>query len=50
MGNVGFMTEIEGDNAILELEHYLENSVRVEERSLLEVDFQKDNKNLSYKA
>ena len=50
MGNVGFMTEIEGDNAISELEHYLENSVRVEERSLLEVDFQKDNKNLSYKA
>ena len=50
MGNVGFMTEIEGDNAILELEHYLENSVRVEERSLLEVDFQKDNRNLSYKA
>ena len=27
VGNVGFMTEIEGDNAILELEHYLENSV-----------------------
>ncbi len=50
MGNVGFMTEIEGDNAILDLKHYLENSVRVEERSLLEVDFQKDNKNLSYKA
>ena len=50
MGNVGFMTEIEGDNAIHELAYYLENKVRVEERSLLEVNFQKDNKNLSYKA
>ncbi|MBP05300.1 MAG: hypothetical protein CL728_00980 [Chloroflexi bacterium] len=44
MGTVGFMTEIEGENAIDELNFYLTETVRTEVRSLLEVElnFKKD--------
>ncbi|MDC0252578.1 NAD(+)/NADH kinase [Chloroflexi bacterium] len=44
MGTVGFMTEIEGENAMDELNFYLTETVRTEVRSLLEVElnFKKD--------
>ena len=44
MGTVGFMTEIEGENATDELNFYLTETVRTEVRSLLEVElnFKKD--------
>jgi len=50
MGTVGFMTEIEGENAIEELDFYFNQKVRTEVRSLLEVELDFDNKPKVYKA
>lgn len=50
MGTVGFMTEIEGENAIEELDFYFNQKVRTEVRSLLEVELNFDNKPKVYKA
>jgi NAD+ kinase len=50
MGTVGFMTEIEGENAIDDLEFYLSENIRTEVRSMLEVEFVIDKKTLKYKA
>ena len=50
MGTVGFMTEIEGENAIDDLEFYLSENIRTEVRSMLEVEFVIDEKTLKYKA
>ncbi len=50
MGTVGFMTEIEGEIAIDELNFYLSEPVRTEVRSMLEVDFLIDKKPIKYTA
>lgn len=50
MGTVGFMTEIEGENAIEDLSFYLTQKVRSEVRSLLEVRLNVDNEPKTYKA
>jgi len=50
MGTVGFMTEIEGENAIEELDFYFNQKVRTEVRSLLEVELNFDNNPKVYKA
>ena len=47
MGTVGFMTDIEGDKAIGEISDYL-SGVRIEERSMLEIEFVNSNKKYSY--
>ena len=49
MGTVGFMTDIEGDKAIGEISDYL-SGVRIEERSMLEIEFVNSNKKYSYTA
>ncbi|MDG2100742.1 MAG: NAD(+)/NADH kinase, partial [Dehalococcoidia bacterium] len=49
MGTVGFMTDVEGKKAISEFQNYLDG-VRIEQRSMLEVEFKIDNKNHTYKA
>ena len=49
MGTVGFMTDIEGDKALSELEEYL-NGVRIEERSMLEIEFNNSGNKNSYIA
>jgi len=50
MGTVGFMTEIEGANAIKDLGFYLSNDVTKEVRSMLEVKFKSDGEMLIYQA
>lgn len=50
MGTVGFMTEMEGESAIDDLNFYLSEPVRTEVRSMLEVDFLLNKKSVSYKA
>lgn len=50
MGTVGFMTEIEGENAIEELSFYLTQKIRSEVRSLLEVTLNVDNEPKTYRA
>ena len=49
MGTVGFMTDVEGNKAISEFQNYLDG-VRIEQRSMLEVNFKIDNENHTYKA
>ena len=49
MGTVGFMTDIEGDKALAELKEYL-NGVRIEERSMLEIEFNNSGNKNSYIA
>ncbi|RZP14260.1 MAG: NAD(+)/NADH kinase [Chloroflexi bacterium] len=50
MGTVGFMTEIEGENAMDELNFYLTETVRTEVRSLLEVELNLKKDPVVYKA
>jgi len=49
MGTVGFMTDVEGHKAVSEFQDYLDG-VRIEQRSMLEVDFKIDNEHYTYKA
>ena len=39
MGRVGFMTDIDGNDALKDFELYLDEKIRIEERALIEVDF-----------
>ncbi len=50
MGTVGFMTEIEGENALNDLDFYLNEKVRTEVRSLLEVTLMVNKSEKKYKA
>ena len=50
MGRVGFMTDIDGNDALQDFELYLDEKIRIEERALIEVDFKIGKDHYNYKA
>ena len=50
MGRVGFMTDIDGNDALQDFELYLDEKIRIEERALIEVNFRIGIDDYNYKA